>query len=223
MKKLVCIGGGEIPRYKDGVLLPYETKEIDEEIVRLSGKETPKLLFIGIASSHLDEYFNGINKVYTVLGCIVNHLNINQSYEELKKEILGTDIIYIGGGNTKYLINKLKETGIDKLLIQAYNNGIVCSGLSAGSYCWFKYNYDLLEGMGVINAINCVHYDQKDSDSKNKFYNVIKDTGLVGYALDNCVALEFIDDEIKIVKSNENKNAYKVICNNNEISEKIII
>ena len=207
MKKLVCIGGGEIPRYKDGVLLPYETKEIDEEIVRLSGKETPKLLFISIASSHPDEYFNGINKVYTVLGCIVNHLNINQSYEELKKEILGTDIIYIGGGNKKYLINKLKETGIDKLLIQAYNNGIVCSGLSAGSYCWFKYNYDLLEGMGVINAINCVHYDQKDFDSKNKFYNVIKDT----------------DDEIKIVKSNENKNAYKVICNNNEISEKIII
>lgn len=223
MKKLVCIGGGEIPRYKDGVLLPYETKEIDEEIVRLSGKETPKLLFISIASSHPDEYFNGINKVYTVLGCIVNHLNINQSYEELKKEILGTDIIYIGGGNTKYLFNKLKETGIDKLLIQAYNNGIVCSGLSAGSYCWFKYNYDLLEGMGVINAINCVHYDQKDSDSKNKFYNVIKDTGLVGYALDNCVALEFIDDEIKIVKSDENKNAYKVICNNNEISEKIIV
>lgn len=223
MKKLVCIGGGEIPRYKDGVLLPYETKKIDEEIVRLSGKETPKLLFISIASSHPDEYFNGINKVYTVLGCIVNHLNINQSYEELKKEILGTDIIYIGGGNTKYLINKLKETEIDKLLIQAYNNGIVCSGLSAGSYCWFKYNYDLLEGMGVINAINCAHYDQKDSDSKNKFYNVIKDTGLVGYALDNCVALEFIDDEIKTVKSDENKNAYKVICNNNEISEKIIV
>ena len=27
MKKLVCIGGGEIPRYKDGILLPYETKE----------------------------------------------------------------------------------------------------------------------------------------------------------------------------------------------------
>lgn len=223
MKKLVCIGGGEIPRYKDGVLLPYETKKIDEEIVRLSGKETPKLLFISIASSHPDEYFNGINKVYTVLGCIVNHLNINQSYEELKKEILGTDIIYIGGGNTKYLINKLKETEIDKLLIQAYNNGIVCSGLSAGSYCWFKYNYDLLEGIGVINAINCAHYDQKDSDSKNKFYNVIKDTGLVGYALDNCVALEFIDDEIKTVKSDENKNAYKVICNNNEISEKIIV
>jgi len=222
MRKLVCIGGGEIPRYKNGELLPYETREIDEEIVRLSNKKNPKLLFISIASSHPEEYFDGIKKVYTDIGCIVRHLNINQTYKELEKEILGTDIIYIGGGNTKYLLEKLKETGLDKLLIKAYSNGIVCSGLSAGSYCWFKYNYDLLEGMGVINAINCVHYDRKDKTSKNKFYNVIKEKNLIGYALDNCVAIEFLDDEIKIVKSNKNRNAYKVTYNSDGIKEEII-
>lgn len=222
MRKLVCIGGGEIPRYKNRKLLPYETKEIDEEIVRLSNKKNPKLLFIGIASSHPEEYFEGIKKAYTDLGCIATNFNINQTYEELEKEILATDIIYIGGGNTKYLNEKLKETGIDKLLINAYNKGIVCSGLSAGSYCWFKYNYDLLEGMGVINAINCVHYDQKDEISKNKFYNTIKDKNLIGYALDNCVAIEFLDNEIKIVKSNENRNAYKVTNDSSGIKEEII-
>lgn len=222
MKKLVCIGGGEIPRYKDGVLLPYETREIDEEIVRLSEKEKPKFLFISIASSHPEEYYEGIKKVYTDLGCIVSHLNINQTYEDLEKEILEIDIIYIGGGNTKYLNEKLKETGIDKLLINAYNKGIVCSGLSAGSYCWFKYNYDSLEGMGVINAINCVHYDQKDETAKNKFYNLIKEKELVGYALDNCVAIEFLDNEINIVKSNKNRNAYKVTNDSNGIKEEII-
>lgn len=73
MKKLVCIGGGEIPRYKNGIILPYETKEIDEEIVRLSNKENPKVLFISIASSHPNEYFIGIKKVYEQLGCIVSH------------------------------------------------------------------------------------------------------------------------------------------------------
>ena len=222
MKKLVCIGGGEIPRYKDGVLLPYETREIDEEIVRLSEKEKPKFLFISIASSHPEEYYEGIKKVYTDLGCIVSHLNINQTYEDLEKEILEIDIIYIGGGNTKYLNEKLKETGIDKLLINAYNKGIVCSGLSAGSYCWFKYNYDSLEGMGVINAINCVHYDQKDETAKNKFYNLIKEKELVGYALDNCVAIEFLDNKINIVKSNKNRNAYKVTNDSNGIKEEII-
>lgn len=175
MKKLVCIGGGEISRYKDGILLPYETKEIDQKIVKLSNKEHPKFLFISIASSHPEEYFEGIKKVYEELGCIVSHLDINKTFSELEYDILNTDIIYIGGGNTKYLVEQLKSTGIDKLLIKAYNSGIVCSGLSAGSYCWFRYNYDLIEGMNVINAVNCVHYDQKDEKSKNKLYDVVKE------------------------------------------------
>ena len=222
MKKLVCIGGGEIPRYKDRILLPYETKEIDEEIVRLSNKSNPKFLFISIASSHTEEYFEGIKKVYEKLGCIVSHLNINKSYDDIKKDILNTDIIYIGGGNTNHLMEVLKEKGIDKILITAYENEIVCSGLSAGSYCWFNCNYDLIEGMNVINAVNCVHYDQKDKIAKKKLYSVIKEKGLVGYAIDNCVALEFINNDIKVVKSNNNMNAYKIIYNDNKIIEEII-
>ncbi len=95
--------------------------------------------------------------------------------KQVKENILNTDIIYIGGGNTKFMLEKWRELGVDKLLLDAYNKGIVCSGLSAGSYCWFRYNYDLLEGIGVINAVNCVHYEQKDNESRNRFYNVIKE------------------------------------------------
>ena len=219
MKSLVCIGGGDIPRYKNGVLLSYETKEIDEEIVRLTNKDRPKFLFISIASSHPEEYFEGIKKVYEKLGCIVSHLNINKSYEEIERDILDTDIIYIGGGNTKHLINQLKERKIDKLLIKAYNAGIVCSGLSAGSYCWFKYNYDLIEGMNVINAVNCVHYDEKDEIAKNKLYEVVKENNIVGYAIDNQVALEFINDRVNVIKSNPNSNAYKITCVDGKIIE----
>ena len=222
MKKLVCIGGGEIPRYKDGILLPYETKEIDEEIVRLSNKSNPKFLFISIASSHPEEYFEGIKKVYEKLGCIVSHLDTNKSYDDIKKYILNTDIIYIGGGNTKFLMEQLKEKGIDKLLIEAYESGIVCSGLSAGSYCWFNCNYDLIEGMNVINAVNCVHYDQKDETAREKLYNVVKEKGLNGYAIDNCVALEFIDENVKVIKSDNNRNAYKIVNTDNKVFEEII-
>ena len=92
-KALVCIGGGEIPRYKDGILLPYETKEIDQEIVKLSNKEHPRFLFISIASFHPEEYFKGIKKVYEELGCIVSHLDINKTFSELEYDILNTDII----------------------------------------------------------------------------------------------------------------------------------
>ena len=41
MGKLICIGGGEVPRIKNGIQLPYETKEIDQEIVRIANQKNP--------------------------------------------------------------------------------------------------------------------------------------------------------------------------------------
>ncbi len=222
MKKLVCIGGGNVPRYMKGTLLPHETKEIDEEIVKLANKKNPRFLFISLASAHPDEYYEGIFKVYNELGCTVSHLDANKSYKEIEKEILNSDIIYVGAGDTKRLFDELRNRNIDKLLIEAYNRGTVCAGISAGSYCWFKYTYNSLEGMNIINAVNCVHYDQKDEIAKEKLYNVVKEKGLVGYAIDNFVALEFIDDEIKVIKSNEDMNAYRVVYDNGKITEEII-
>lgn len=219
MKKLVCIGGGEIPRIKNGIKLPYQTREIDEEIVRLSGKKNPKILFIGTASSHSYDYYLVIREVFEKIGGIVTNLDLlteNIDMEKIEEHIFNTDIIYIGGGNTRFMLEKWRELGVDKLLIEAYNKGIVCSGLSAGSYCWFKCNYDLIEGLGLINAVNCVHYEQKDNETKQKFLKVIKDYNLTGYALENCTALEIIDGKEKIIKSNPNKNAYKIYYEDGE-------
>ena len=219
MKKLVCIGGGEIPRIKNGIKLPYQTREIDEEIVRLSGKKNPKILFIGTASSHSYDYYLVIREVFEKIGGIVTNLDLlteNIDMEKIEEHIFNTDIIYVGGGNTRFMLEKWRELGVDKLLIEAYNKGIVCSGLSAGSYCWFKCNYDLIEGLGLINAVNCVHYEQKDNEAKQKFLKVIKDYNLTGYALENCTALEIIDGKEKIIKSNPDKNAYKIYYEDGE-------
>lgn len=219
MKKLLCIGGGEIPRIKNGIKLPYQTREIDEEMVRLSGKKNPKILFIGTASSHRYDYYLVIREVFEKIGGIVTNLDLlteNIDMEKIEEQIFNTDIIYVGGGNTRFMLEKWRELGVDKLLIEAYNKGIVCSGLSAGSYCWFKCNYDLIEGLGLINAVNCVHYEQKDNEAKQKFLKVIKDYNLTGYALENCTALEIIDGKEKIIKSNPDKNAYKIYYEDGE-------
>ena len=109
------------------------------------------------------------------------------------------------------------------MLIKAYQQGIVCAGLSAGSYCWFKCNYNLIKGMNVINAVNCAHYNQKDVTAKNKLYNIVKNEHLIGYAIDDQVALAFIDNNIKIIKSNFQRNAYKITFDNGKIVEGKII
>lgn len=222
MGKLVCIGGGEVPRIKNGIKLPYETKEIDKEIVRISNKKNPKLLFIGTASSNSHEYFLTIKSIFEDLGCIVSNLDLlvdNININNIKERILNTDIIYVGGGNTIFMLETWKKFGIDKILLEAYKKGIVCSGLSAGSYCWFRLNYDSIEGLGIINGVNCVHYEQKDKESRNKFFKIIKEQNLVGYALENCTALEIIDGKEKIIKSNSSKSAYKFVYKNNEFKE----
>lgn len=182
MGKLVCIGCGEIPRNKNGNILPYETEEIDKEIVKLSEKSNPKLLFIGAASSHSEEYFNVIKDIYTKLGCIVSNLDIiNNKFDiaTLETIVFDSDIIYVGGGNTRFMLEKWRECGLDRILKKAYEKNIILSGLSPGSYCWFKYNYDLIEGLGLIDGINCVYYNIKDEESKNKFYKVIKENKMI--------------------------------------------
>ena len=222
MRKLICIGFGNIPRYINGKLMPYETKEIDEEIINLTNKKKPKMLFISLASYHPKEYFDGIYKIYSKLGCIVQHFDINKSYDELEKDIMSSDIIYVGAGDTKYLLQQLHNNKIDKLLIKAYEKGIVCVGMSAGTYIWFKYTYNLIKGMNVIDAVCCAHYNEKDDAKKKQFHDVIKEYNLTGYAIENCVALEFIDDEIKIIKSNPKYNAYKISYSDNKFITELI-
>ena len=49
MRKIVAIGGGENGHIRsNGTYTTYETKNIDKEIVALTGKENPNFLLIAI-------------------------------------------------------------------------------------------------------------------------------------------------------------------------------
>ena len=173
-RKLVAIGGGKIPKWsfetKDDKETKYETKAIDEEIVRISGKVNPRMIFIGTASKENGYYFNAIKDIYEALGAEVTNLSLEDFNEmhETKEEyinrirnlILDSDIIYIGGGNTKYMIEKWKEFYIENILKEALADGTVLAGFSAGSYIMFKFNYELIQGMDLISMVNIVHYDE---------------------------------------------------------------
>ncbi len=130
--------------------------------------------------------------------------------EEMEKKILNTDIIYIGGGNTRYMLEKWREYDIQTFLKKAYEKEIVLAGYSAGSYCMFEYNYELIQGMNLITAINCVHYDEKSEEKKQEFKKNIFEKGKVGIALENGIALEIIEDRYRIIKSIKTAKAYRI-------------
>ena len=94
-RAIVAIGGGEIRT--------RGTTPIDREIIRLTKKKHPNLLFIPTASSdserywkHVQEYFGGFLKCKTdVLFLIAEQISTKQ----IRRKIRWADIIYVGGGN----------------------------------------------------------------------------------------------------------------------------
>ena len=99
MSKIVLIGGGNIGRGNT----PYETKEIDEEIVKMTTKEHPNLLFVGLASSFSDSYYDTVKLIYKDLGCNCAYLkkkNIINNRDIVENKINTADIIYFCGGDT---------------------------------------------------------------------------------------------------------------------------
>src|SRR3989338_3503001 len=137
MGKIIAIGGGEIgrPGY------PVETTKIDREIIRLTGKKSPKLLFLPTASSDDSGYAKVVEKHFGKrLGCRVDVLYLigtKTAAREIEKRVLQSDIIYVGGGNTLKMLKIWRKRGVDRALEKAYKKGIVLSGVSAGSICWF--------------------------------------------------------------------------------------
>ncbi len=234
MQKIIAIGGGEIG--KSGY--PVETTEIDKEIIRLTGKKNPKLLFIPTASSDSESYFKVVKKHFgDKLGCKTNVLYLIKeklNKKEIKDKILKSDIIYVGGGDTLKMMKIWRKNGVDKILKEAYKKGIVLSGLSAGSICWFKWgnsdsrrftnsNADLIKvsGLDLINALHCPHYDF-EKDRRADLKKMMKKTSGIAIAIDNCCAIEIINDKYRIIDSKSSANAYKVYWKANKYHEEKI-
>lgn len=220
---IIAIGGGEIRT--------RGTAAIDREIIRLSGRKNPKLLFIPTASSdserywrHVQEYFGGFLKCKTdVLFLMAGNL----SQEQIRTKILSANIVYVGGGNTLHMMRVWRRFGVDRLLKAAHAKGIVLSGISAGAICWFesghsdsmsfynprKWNYIKVKGLGLIKGIHCPHYNSRTIGvpRRKHFRDMIRKTGGIGIAIENNCAIEFIDGRFyRVIASKNHSRAYKV-------------
>lgn len=233
-KKIIAIGGGEIGRPG----FPIETTKIDKEIIKLTNKKNPVLLFVPTASGDSESYFATVEKYFgKKLGCKTDVLYLTKakiSEEQIKNKILSADIVYAGGGNTFKMMKIWKKFNVNNILKEAYEKGVVLSGLSAGAICWFKHgNSDSrkiknpkaplikVSGLDFIPALLCPHYDF-EKDRKPDLKKMMKKTSGVAIAIDNCCAIEIIDDTYKIISSKDSANAYKVFWSKGKYYEILI-
>lgn len=234
-KTIVAIGGGEIRT--------RGTASIDREIIRLTRKQHPRLLFIPTASSdserywkHVQEYFGDFLKCKTDVLFLMSE---RPAAESIRKKILAADIIYVGGGNTLQMMRIWRRMGVDRLLMSAYEKGTVLSGISAGAICWFesghsdsmsfynpqKWEYIRVRGLGLVGGMLCPHYNgmTRGIPRRRSFREMVQKTGGMGIALENNCAIEFRDGRFyRVISSKANSRAYRVYKKSGEvISEQI--
>ncbi|MBF2009266.1 MAG: peptidase E [Chlorogloeopsis fritschii C42_A2020_084] len=203
-KQIIAMGGG-------GFSMEPENPLLDMYILGQSQKERPKICFIPTASGDSDRYIVRFYSAFVKLSCTPSHLSLFQPpTADLRSFVLEQDIIYVGGGNTKNLITLWKEWGLDKIFREAWESGVILSGLSAGSICWFEEGVtDSIPGqltklkcLGFLKGSNCPHYDG-EPERKPSYHRLLSE-GLIseGYAADDGVGLHFIGNTLeKIVSS----------------------
>lgn len=195
-KTLICIGGGEI-RSK-------ETLKIDAQIAFLAkeraGENRAVSVFVGTASHDSLPYFNSFRKTYTSNFDIKADLALltkkDIPMEKIKGKLEKADLIYVGGGNTIFMLDVWRKTGFLDMLLDAYNRGVIIAGLSAGAICWFEdmytdsiegSKYGVEKGLGILKGIMSPHYNERP-----EFDDVAKNYP-IAYAVENNSAIVFED------------------------------
>lgn len=105
-------------------------------------------------------YVSSGKKALEKLGLVVDILELSTaSKEEIEEKLKNNDFIYISGGNTFFLLQELKRTGADKIIIEEVNAGKLYIGESAGAMI-ASANIEYVKGMdSVKKAPNLTDYD----------------------------------------------------------------
>ena len=200
MKKIIAIGGGE--------LRERTTLKIDEYIAGLAkvraGERRANALFIPTASHDFMPYYNTFHKVYTGVFDIKTDVALSVfkevDLEKMKAKFAKADMIYVGGGDTVFMIESWKKTGLLPLIEDAYERGVVITGLSAGAICWFSdmytdsatvseetgEKYAMFKGLNLVKGVISPHYGSRMLDfdkivcyNYDRAYGIEDDAALV--------------------------------------------
>jgi len=228
-QKFMTIGGESLNKER--------VSKIDLRILELSNKKNPAVLFIPTASrddagyvEKFTNYFQCIGSKVDVLLLYKEKLTLHQMQEKIDR----ADIVYVGGGNTLRMMNVWRKLGVDLLLKQAWQQGKVLCGTSAGSICWYKSgnsdsrkdnnpdaDYINVTALGFLDAMNCPHYDS-EFKRKISLKKMLKNYNGVAIALDDYAALEVVGDTYTIIKSSDTAQAYKVYWKNGLFHEEVL-
>lgn len=205
---------------------------LDEYILNQSNQKKPKICFIPTASGDSEDYINRYYRFFQRQNCIPTHLPLFKlDSRDFEAILLNQDIIYVGVGSTKSMMAVWREWGVDAVLKQAWEKGVILAGVSAGAICWFEEGltnsygdkFEPINCLGLLKGSCCPHYEG-DKECRPSFHQALREKRMgSGYALDDGAAIHFIGEEMhQAVCSRLNAKVVRVWQQEGEIIEKSV-
>ena len=218
---IIVIGGGGLGGYSQNFF-------IEDYILKQARRDNPSICFIPTACAENDAYIARFFEVFSSFQCRPSVLRFFSRTPDVESVILNSDIIYVGGGNTKSMLAVFETWGVDNLLKQANQQGSVLTGVSAGMICWYEQGItdsyqdrmDILPCLSMLPGCACPHYDS-EGDRQPLVHQLLQND-----IIQECIAVE--DGAAVHYKEHQyyqsiafqpNKNAYTVKLINGNISE----
>jgi len=232
-------GDGTQPRTSSGRKILIAGGNFNEPFIRymgqLTGKPRPRVCYLPTASADRADgiitWFRqavGADVVPFVQESFIASSKQKQSWEEV---LLSMDGIVASGGNTLNQQAIWKAQGIDAVLRQAWDRGIVLGGASAGSLCWFEEGttdsrpkeLTTVKCLGFLKGSHCPHYD-READRRPLYQKLIGSGQMKpGYACDNDAGIYFEDNTVKrVVATRADARVYYVSVVDGRVVEKAL-
>ncbi len=205
---------------------------VDDYVLSLTGSERPRVCFLGTASGDADDYVVRFYREFAGVRAEASHLALyrrRRGVDDVRAHLLSQDLIYVGGGSLVSLLGVWRGHGIDVILREAWHNGTVLCGLSAGALCWFETALTAyygppqrVGGLAMLPWSFTAHYDS-EPERREEFHRQLRAGMCPGFAADDGAALHFVDNRLhRVVSSRPGKAGYIVRKREGEILEERI-
>jgi peptidase E len=192
---------------------------------------SPRLAYLGTAMGDRIEDAALVHGAFAGTDVTISAVRLmpRPNVRDLRESLLAQDVIHVGGGSAAGLLALWRLHGLDDILREAWDLGIVLTGASAGSMCWHlggptdSFGPDLrviTDGLGLLPYGNGVHYDSEATRRPLLHAAVADGTLPTSYATDNGVALLYEDTRlVDVLSDREGASAYRIERHGGEVEE----
>lgn len=198
-------------------------------LAALTGAARPRVCYVPTASSEAYDHVVNFYGLAERLDWHAAHLSLFKlPTADLRAFVLAHDIVYVGGGNTKSMLALWREWGLDAILREAWEAGVVLAGVSAGAICWFEQGItDSIPGpltplacLGYLPGAMCPHYDG-EPERRPSFHRMLSERAIgAGYAAEDGVGLHYTGTRLaRILTALPGKAAYRLELDDGAVRE----